>query len=162
MTNITVTVPTSSTSPDVAAATAQFLAPVVINLQALAVNGKQAHWHVRGANFIGVHELLDHVVDHAQDWADLAAERVVALGLPLDARIETVASKTVLPTMEPGFQKSEYMIAAMVAQIDATLVGVKKAITELSDIDPTSQDVVIEIARGLEKSRWFLSAHIAE
>lgn len=162
MTNTTVTVPTSSTSPDVAAATAQFLAPIVVDLQALAINGKQAHWHVRGANFIGVHELLDNVVSHAQDWADLAAERVVALGLPLDARIETVASKTVIPTMEPGFQRSEYMIAAMVAQIDAALVGVRKAITELNDIDLTSQDVVLEIARGLEKSRWFLAAHIAE
>ncbi|SKB01401.1 starvation-inducible DNA-binding protein [Agreia bicolorata] len=162
MTNTTVTVPTSSTSPDVAAATAQFLAPIVVDLQALAINGKQAHWHVRGANFIGVHELLDNVVSHAQDWADLAAERVVALGLPLDARIDTVAAKTVIPTMEPGFQRSEYMIAAMVAQIDATLVGVRKAITELNDIDLTSQDVVLEIARGLEKSRWFLAAHIAE
>ena len=162
MTNTTVTVPTSSTSPDVAAATAQFLAPIVVDLQALAINGKQAHWHVRGANFIGVHELLDNVVSHAQDWADLAAERVVALGLPLDARIETVAAKTVIPTMEPGFQRSEYMIAAMVAQIDATLVGIRKAIIELNDIDLTSQDVVLEIARGLEKSRWFLSAHIAE
>jgi starvation-inducible DNA-binding protein len=49
-----------------------------------------------------------------------------------------------------------------VAQIDATLVGVRKAITELNDIDLTSQDVVLEIARGLEKSRWFLAAHIAE
>jgi starvation-inducible DNA-binding protein len=162
MTNTTVTVPTSSTSPDVAAATAQFLAPIVVDLQALAINGKQAHWHVRGANFIGVHELLDNVVSYAQGWADLAAERVVALGLPLDARIESVAAKTVIPAMEPGFQRSEYMIAAMVAQIDATLVGVRKAITELNDIDLTSQDVVLEIARGLEKSRWFLAAHIAE
>jgi starvation-inducible DNA-binding protein len=156
-----VTVPTSSTSPDIAAAAAQFLGPVVIDLQALAVNGKQAHWHVRGANFIGVHELLDEVVDHAEDYADLAAERVVALGLPLDARIQTVAAKTTLPKMDAGFQRSEVMIASIVAQIDATLVGVKKAITELNEIDLTSQDVAIEIARGLEKDRWFLAAHIA-
>jgi starvation-inducible DNA-binding protein len=157
-----VTVPTSSTSPDVAAAAAQFLGPVVIDLQALAINGKQAHWHVRGANFIGVHELLDQVVDHVQGFADLAAERVVALGLPLDARIDTVAAKSTLPTMDAGFQRSEKVIAQIVAQIDAALVGVKKAITELDDIDLTSQDVAIEIARGLEKDRWFLSAHVAE
>ena len=68
-----ITTPTSTTSPDVAAAAAQFLSPVVIELQALAVNGKQAHWHVRGSNFIGVHELLDQVVDHAQEYADTAA-----------------------------------------------------------------------------------------
>ena len=32
----------------------------------------------------------------------------------------------------------------------------------LGDIDVTSQDVAIEIARGLEKDRWFLFAHISE
>ena len=42
--------------------TQQFLAPVVIAMQALAIDGKQAHWHVRGENFIAVHELLDKVV----------------------------------------------------------------------------------------------------
>src|ERR1700737_3749744 len=83
----------SISNPDVAAGVAQFLSPVVIDLMALVVNGKQAHWHVRGPNFIGVHELLDKVVKHAQAYADLAAERVVALGLPIDARLETVAAK---------------------------------------------------------------------
>ena len=67
-------------SADVAARAAQFLTPVVIDLEALVVNGKQAHWHTRGANFIGVHELLDEVVAHAQEYADTAAERVIALG----------------------------------------------------------------------------------
>src|SRR5690242_6463019 len=84
----------SVSNPDVAAGVAQFLTPVVIDLTAIVVNGKQAHWHVRGANFIGVHELLDTIVDHAQEWADLAAERIVALGLPVDGRLQTVAAKT--------------------------------------------------------------------
>ena len=154
-------VPTSNVDPDVASGVAQFLAPVVVDLQALAVDGKQAHWHVRGRNFIGVHELLDVVVTHAQAYADLAAERVIALGLPIDARIQTVASKTTTPALEPGFQQSDDTIAAVVASIDAALVTVRTAIEELDDIDLTSQDVAIEIARGLEKDRWFLDAHIA-
>jgi starvation-inducible DNA-binding protein len=153
--------PTSTTSPDVAAAAAQFLSPVVIELQALAVNGKQAHWHVRGANFIGVHELLDVIVDHAQDYADTAAERVVALGLPIDARIATVAAKTTAPELKAGFQKSDAVIAQVIAQIDVALTVVNKAVKELGEIDASSQDVAIEIARGLDKDRWFLFAHIA-
>ncbi|PJJ63487.1 Dps family protein [Compostimonas suwonensis] len=161
MTNTT-TVPQSVSNPDVAAGVAQFLSPVVIDLTALVVNGKQAHWHVRGANFIGVHELLDTVVAHAMEWADMAAERVVALGLPIDARVQTVAAKTTTAKLTAGFQQSNETIREVIAQIDAALVSVNAAVAELDDLDQTSQDVAIEIARGLDKDRWFLFAHISE
>jgi starvation-inducible DNA-binding protein len=154
-------IPQSSIDPDVTAGVAQFLAPVVIDLQAMAVNGKQAHWHVRGENFQAVHELLDVVVAHAQDYADTAAERIVALGLPVDARIETVAAKTTVPTLADGFQQSDATIAEVIAGLDATLATVRTAVEELAELDPVSQDVVIEISRGLEKDRWFLFAHVA-
>ncbi len=155
-------VPQSSTNPDATTAVAQFLGPVVVDLTALAVDGKQAHWHVRGENFQAVHELLDVVVDHAHDYADTAAERVVALGLPIDARIQTIGKDATTPSMKTGFQQSDIIVAEVIAAIDATLVTVRTAVTELATLDPVSQDVAIEIARGLEKDRWFLFAHIAK
>jgi len=155
------TVPQSSISADVVSGVAQFLSPVVVDLTALAVDGKQAHWHVRGANFQAVHELLDTIVDHAHDYADTAAERVVALGLPIDARVQTVGAKATNPALEAGFQQSDATIAQIIASIDATLVTVRTAVVELAELDAVSQDVVIEIARGLEKDRWFLFAHLA-
>ncbi|QEO09694.1 Dps family protein [Protaetiibacter larvae] len=158
----TKTIPSSSVDPDVTAGVAQFLGAVVVDLQALAIDGKQAHWHVRGDNFQAVHELLDEVVEHAQEYADTAAERVVALGLPIDARIQTVASKTTTPKLAAGFQQSRDSIAAIIASIDATLATVRTAVEELAELDPVSQDVAIEISRGLEKDRWFLFAHVAE
>lgn len=158
----TTAIPTSSIDPDATSGVAQFLGPVVVNLQALAIDGKQAHWHVRGANFQAVHELLDTVVAHAQQYADLAAERVVALGLPLDARIQTVASKTTTPKLTAGFRRADEAIAEVIAGIDATLEIVRTAIDELDELDQVSQDVAIEIAAGLEKDRWFLFAHVAE
>jgi len=126
------------------------------------VDGKQAHWHVRGPNFIAVHELLDEVIDHVREWADSAAERIVALGLPIDGRIATVAKNSTLPTISEGFQQADKMIADYLGEIDAAIEIVKTAIDELEEIDPTSQDVAIEIARGLEKDRWFLFAHISK
>ena len=154
-------VPQTSADPDVTSGVAQFLGPVVTDLTALSIDGKQAHWHVRGANFQAVHELLDSVVDHARDYADTAAERVVALGLPLDARTQTVGSKATTPVVTAGFQQADNVIAEVIASIDATLVTVRTAVTELGELDPVSQDVAIEIARGLEKDRWFLFAHLA-
>lgn len=150
-----------STTPDAAAGTAQFLAPVVIDSEALVVNGKQAHWHLRGASFVAVHELLDEVGAHAQGFADTAAERVVALGLPVDSRIGTVAAKNTLPEMADGFASWQDTVATVVAQIDAALVTVRTAVNGLDDIDLSSQDVAIEIERGLTKDRWLLQAHLA-
>ncbi|WP_336659480.1 Dps family protein [Leucobacter sp. USHLN153] len=141
---------------------AQYLSPVVHDLVALAVNGKQAHWHVRGENFIGVHEFLDEVVAHAQDAADSVAERIVALGLPIDARVGTVAARTSTPELSDGFQQSNVTVREMVAQLDATLETIYAAVKGLDDVDLVSQDVVIAIAQQLDKDRWFLSSHFAE
>jgi starvation-inducible DNA-binding protein len=153
--------PATAADPTVAAAAAQFLTPVTLGLQALAVNGKQAHWNVRGANFIGIHTFLDEVVEHAQAGADLAAERIVALGLPIDARLGTVTAKTAPTAIPAGFSQWETTVSAIVADIDAVLVDVKAAVDGLDEVDLTSQDVAIEIMRGLEKDRWFLAAHLS-
>lgn len=152
----------SVVSADVAAGVSQFLSPVVIDLSAIVLNGKQAHWHVRGANFIGIHELLDTVVANVQGWADLAAERVVALGLPVDGRISTVAAQTTVPELSAGFSQSDKTITEVIGQLDAALKTVYTAVEELGEIDASSQDVAIEIARGLDKDRWFLAAHLSK
>lgn len=157
----TQTVSTTASDPTVAAAAAQFLSPVVLGLQALTINTKQAHWHVRGANFVGVHELFDTIVAHAGDFADTAAERIVALGLPIDARLSAVAAQA-SSEVPAGFAQSTALIRNVIADIDAILVDTKAAIEGLDEVDLTSQDVAIEIMRGLEKDRWFLVAHIAE
>jgi starvation-inducible DNA-binding protein len=155
------TVSTTASDPTVAAAAAQFLSPLVLGLEALTVNGKQAHWHVRGANFVGVHELLDTIVAHAGDFADTAAERIVALGLPIDARLSAVAEKAGATAVPAGFAQSGDVIRAVISDIDAILADTQAAIDGLDEIDLTSQDVAIEIKRGLDKDRWFLVSHIA-
>lgn len=157
----TQTTPAAAVDPTVAAGTAQFLTPVALGLQALAVNGKQAHWNVRGSNFIAIHELLDTIVAHAQDGADLAAERIVALGLPIDARVSTVAAKTAATNVPAGFAQWEDVIRGVIADIDAVSADVQAAVDGLDEVDLSSQDVVISIKQALDKDRWFLLAHLA-
>ena len=64
------TIATTASDPTAVVATAQFLTPVVLGLQGLTINAKQAHWHVRGSNFVGVHELLDTIAGNAGEFAD--------------------------------------------------------------------------------------------
>lgn len=159
---MTTTVATTASTATAASSTSQFLSPVVLGLQALTVNGKQAHWHVRGANFIGVHEFLDTVVAHAGDWADEAAERIVALGLPLDARVQRVAEKVSATGAPAGFAQSADVIKGIVSDMDAVIADLDAAIEGLDETDLTSQDAVISIKAGIEKDRWFLFSHLAE
>lgn len=154
--------PATAADPDVAAANAQFLTPIVLGLQALAVNGKQAHWNVRGANFIAIHELLDTVVTNAQAGADEAAERIVALGLPIDARLATIGEKAAKTSVAAGFAQWDATVRSVIADIDAVLTDVQAAIEGLDEFDLTSQDIAISIKASLEKDRWFLFAHLAE
>src|SRR5690606_10254059 len=123
----TQTIPATIAGTEAATSTAQLLSPVVLGLQALAVNGKQAHWNVRGSNFIAIHELLDTLVANAQGFADLAAERIVALGLPIDARVATIAEKT-RTAVPAGFAQWQDEIRAVIADMDAVLADVQAAI----------------------------------
>ncbi|SIT73557.1 Dps family protein [Microbacterium sp. RU33B] len=156
----TQTVPATATGAEAASGTAQFLSPLVLGLQALAVNGKQAHWNVRGANFIAIHELLDTLVTNAQGGADLAAERIVALGLPVDARVGAIAEKT-STAVPAGFTQWEDMIRSVIADMDTVIADTQAAIDGLDEVDLTSQDIAIAIKAQLEKDRWFLFAHLA-
>lgn len=155
-------VPAAQGDPNRPTGVGQFLTPVLHDLIALGVNAKQAHWHVRGASFIGVHQFLDTVVADAQTAADTVAERIVALGLPVDARIETVAARTTTPELSPGFQQASVTVREMVAQLDATLKTLYQAIEGLESIDPVSQDLASSVAQQLDKDRWFLFSHFAE
>src|SRR6267154_4496919 len=46
----------------------------------LATQIKQAHWNVKGPNFIALHELFDKINEDVEDYVDDIAERAVQLG----------------------------------------------------------------------------------
>ncbi len=134
------------------------LQALLVDFLALALNGKQAHWHVRGRHFVPVHEQLDAIVDDAREWGDLVAERAVTLGVPVDARPVTVAETTqVLPFAE-GFVEDDKVIRLVGDQLSGVVERARTAIERLGELDLVSQDLVIEILRGLEKHLWMLQA----
>ncbi len=117
---------------------------------------------MRGPDFQEVHELLDEVVEHAREYADTAAERVVALGLPSMPALAPSARRPRPRSCPRDSSRRPSLIKEMIAALDATIATVRTAVDELKDLDPVSQDVAIEIARGLDKDRWFLFSHIAK
>jgi starvation-inducible DNA-binding protein len=54
---------------------------------------KQAHWNVKGENFIALHKLFDEIVDSAEEYMDLIAERAVQLGGIAEGTIRQAAQR---------------------------------------------------------------------
>ena len=137
---------------------ARYLQPVLVDLIALSLNAKQAHWHVQGRHFTQVHLQLDTLIADARRLSDEVAERLVALDVTVDGRPAAVATTTNLPEFDHGFLGDDKVVSAVVDQIDATIARARAALEPLDDIDKVSQDVVIELLRVLEKHRWMFAA----
>ncbi|HWC59865.1 MAG TPA: DNA starvation/stationary phase protection protein Dps, partial [Verrucomicrobiae bacterium] len=65
----------------------------VIDLQ---LQLKQAHWNVKGPNFIGLHELFDKIAESVEDYVDMVAERIVQLGGIAEGTVRTAAVRSQL------------------------------------------------------------------
>src|SRR5881397_1075067 len=57
---------------------------------------KQAHWNVKGPGFIALHKLFDEVVDAAEEYMDLIAERIVQLGGTAEGTVQVAAKRSAL------------------------------------------------------------------
>ena len=60
----------------------------------LQLQMKQAHWNVKGPNFIGLHELFDKINEAVAGYVDLIAERSVQLGGIAEGTAHIVATRS--------------------------------------------------------------------
>src|SRR5579863_2180939 len=63
---------------------------------------KQAHWNVKGPAFIALHKLFDEIVDAAQEYMDLLAERVVQLGGAAEGTVRVASLRSSLKEYPPN------------------------------------------------------------
>src|SRR5207248_10244224 len=62
----------------------------------LQTQTKQAHWNVKGPNFIALHELFDKVNEDVEEYVDGIAERAVQLGGVAEGTARKVAKRSLL------------------------------------------------------------------
>ena len=122
---------------------------------------KQAHWNVKGSNFIALHKLFDEIVDAAEDYMDLLAERVVQLGGTAEGTIQEAAQRSVLKEYPLQMSAERDHVAALSSALAAFGKSVRQAIDQSDELgDRDTADIFTEISRGTDKYLWFVEAHL--
>jgi starvation-inducible DNA-binding protein len=122
---------------------------------------KQAHWNVKGPDFIALHELFDTVNEDVEQYVDLIAERAVQLGGIADGTARSIAKRSTLPEYPAKGGNGHEHVDALSTSLAAFGKLARQAIgkaTELKDADTT--DMFTEISRGTDKWLWFIEAHL--
>jgi starvation-inducible DNA-binding protein len=124
---------------------------------------KQAHWNVKGPQFFQLHELFDKLAAEVLDHVDTIAERSTTLGGTALGTARMAAAKSRLPEYSAettGGRESVEALVVRYAELAATTrVAIDRA-DELGDAD--TADLFTGVSRGLDKSLWFLEAHLQE
>jgi starvation-inducible DNA-binding protein len=132
----------------------------LVSLIDLQLTLKHIHWNVVGANFIGVHEMLDPQVDAVREMTDTIAERIATLGgVPIGT--PGAISKT---REWNDYSLGRATVTEHLGALDHVYSGVneshRNAVAAVADIDPVSEDMLIAQLADLEQFQWFVRAHL--
>ena len=127
----------------------------------LQTQTKQAHWNVKGPHFIALHELFDKVNEDVEDYVDLIAERAIQLGGGVEGTARSVAKRSTLPEYPVKAGSGRQHVDALSSVLSAFGKLMRGAIEESQRVnDQDTNDIFIEISRGVDKWLWMVEAHL--
>ena len=122
---------------------------------------KHAHWNVKGANFIALHELFDKIAESVEDQIDTIAERVTALGGTARGTLVAVSRRTSLKPYPEEISAGLGHVEALAAVLADFGQKIRAAIEESAKLgDAGTSDLFTGISRETDQSLWFLEAHL--
>lgn len=121
---------------------------------------KHVHWNVVGPNFIGVHEMIDPQVELVRGYADELAERIAALGASPQGTPGAIIKDRSWDDYSVGRDTVQAHLAALDVVYTGVIEDIRRAIDETEELDPVTQDILIDHAAELEKFQWFVRAHL--
>lgn len=127
----------------------------------LKTQTKQAHWNVKGTDFYQLHELFDEMAGELEEYVDLVAERVTALGGTALGTARMAAAASILPEYPLEAVGGIDHITALADRYAAYAKHVREAIDSTGELgDADTADLYTEISRTIDKRLWFLEAHL--
>jgi starvation-inducible DNA-binding protein len=127
----------------------------------LLSQAKQAHWNVKGENFIALHELFDQVYLTLLPHVDVLAERIAQLGGQVYGTLRAAAKASKLkeyPLEAADGQEHVRALSAAIASVAKSARANIEASEKLGDQNAT--DIFTALSRDLDKYLWFVEAHL--
>lgn len=124
---------------------------------------KQAHWNVRGAEFYQFHELFDELAEELLAMIDTIAERATALGGEALGTVRMAEAASELEEYPREIFDSLGTAALLADRYAALAHSMRQAVDAAEEAkDMGTSDLFIDVSRFLDKSLWFLEAHLQE
>jgi starvation-inducible DNA-binding protein len=122
---------------------------------------KQAHWNVKGPQFIALHKLFDEINEEVEEYVDLLAERVVQLGGVAEGTARCAAERSTLSEYPLDISDGMEHVNALSTALAIFGTATRKNINVLQELgDADGADILTEISRGTDKWLWFVEAHL--
>ena len=122
---------------------------------------KQAHWNVKGPDFISLHELFDKLNEDVEAYVDVIAERAVQLGGVADGTARSVARRSTLAEYAASGGSGRAHVEALSSALASFGKLARQSITRSTEMkDADTADLFTEVSRGTDKWLWFIEAHL--
>ena len=127
----------------------------------LKSQAKQAHWNVKGMNFIALHELFDQASTELDTHVDDLAERITALGGTAMGTVRLSAQNSSLSEYPHEISDGADHVDALSSALADFGKKVRADIDTTDELgDQVTADLFTGISRGIDKMLWFVEAHI--
>lgn len=126
----------------------------------LRAHAKQAHWNVRGPNFIALHKLFDEVAGVIDGFSDDLAERVAALGGIALGTVQVATKLTELKPYPADITGEKLHIEALSASLAIFAKAMRDSIELSGNLgDTVTADLFTSMCREAEKQLWLVESH---
>ena len=133
---------------------------LVCDCISLTYSAKQAHWNIKGKDFIAIHRLFDEVFSLGNELVDTFAETGVTIGGQATGTIDHAVKVSRLAPFPLLINDSHTLIIEVTERLAAISQYLSEAISQTESLDKTIQNDLMTAQSKVNKMIYFLESHL--